>query len=207
MATLHASTVDRVGAILLAAGAASRMGRPKQLLEWQGKTLLERSIGTLLESGFSLLIVVGGAYTGAVELACNDAGPAVHFCHNKGWKGGMGSSIACGLAALQQINPNLDAVMIFLADQPLVSPEHVRAMCAQWAIDKPSYLAAYYAGKPGVPAIFGTALFGELLRLSGEKGAKALFEQYEGTIFPLPEAALDIDTPEDWENLLRQVVP
>lgn len=191
----------QLGAVLLAAGAATRMGSPKQLLEWKGRTLIQRAVEAVAESGCDPVIVVTGAHAALVEKACREFNPVLYLRRNPAWATGMGSSIAAGVSGLLELDPALDGVLIFLADQPLVTGQHLLEMRLQWESAGVLYIAAAYSGQAGVPVIFSRALFPELLQLEGPQGARALFKRNPGMLFPLPEAALDVDTPEDWERL------
>lgn len=191
-------------AILLAAGKAGRMGRPKQLLEFQGMTLLEIALRKALQAGYTPLLVVGGAYRDEVEKLCGEVLPDILFCYNPDWATGMGSSISCGIRRLLEIAPDTPGALVFLADQPLIRAEQLEGMRLQWEDSMPPFIAAFYRDKPGAPALFSHSLFQDLLQLHGEAGAKTLFSRYRGERFPLPEAAFDMDTPEDWARFIAE---
>jgi len=191
-------------AILLAAGSASRMGRPKQLLELRGMTLLEIALRKARQAGYAPLLVVGGAYREPMEKLCAEVLPELSFCYNPDWPTGMGSSIACGLRYLLEIAPDTPGALIFLADQPGVRADQLEEMRLIWESDNPPFVAAYYREKPGAPALFSHTLFPELLQLAGAEGAKSLFARFAGTMYPLPEAAIDLDTPEEWAKFVAE---
>ena len=191
-------------AILLAAGEASRMGRPKQLLELHGITLLEIALRKAGVAGYAPLVVVGGAYRDPIEKLCGEMLSDVFFCYNPDWATGMGSSIACGIRYLLDIAPDSPGALICLADQPLIRAEQLEEMRLQWEANAAPYVAAFYRNKPGAPALFSHSLFPDLLQLRGEEGAKTLFSRHSGERFPLPEAALDMDTPEDWAAFITE---
>lgn len=191
-------------AILLAAGKASRMGRPKQLLELNGVTLLEVALRKAQEAGYTPLLVVGGAHRDPVEKLCREVLPDIAFCYNPEWATGMGSSIACGVRHLLEIAPDTPGALVFLADQPLIRAEQLEGIRTRWQVTTPPYIAAFYRDRPGAPALFSRSLFPDLLQLHGEEGAKSLFFRYQGEKFPLPEAAFDMDTPEDWAGFIAK---
>ena len=118
----------------------------------------------------------------------------------------MGSSIACGVRALLAATPTLDAILILLADQPLVQIPQVEALWHAWESRGGDFVAAHYEGQPGVPALFSAPLFPSLLGLQGQAGAKALFKNpaLQGVLLPMPEAACDLDTPEEWERFRQE---
>jgi molybdenum cofactor cytidylyltransferase len=195
-----------VGAVLLAAGQASRMGRPKQLLRWKGKPLLGHALETALHiARADACIVVGGAYPEEIEAVAGGY-PGVQTTHNPDWATGMGSSIACGVRALLASVPTLDGILIMLADQPLVQVPQVEALLQAWESSALDFVAACYEEQAGVPALFSASLFPSLLGLQGQSGAKALFKDpaLQGVLLPMPEAACDLDTPEEWEHFQQE---
>ena len=191
---------------MLAAGQASRMGRPKQLLRWKGKPLLGHALETALHiARADACIVVGGAYPEEIEAVAGGY-PGVQTVRNPDWATGMGSSIACGVRALLASVPTLDGILIMLADQPLVQVPQVEALLQAWESSALDFVAACYEEQPGVPALFSASLFPSLLGLQGQSGAKALFKDpaLQGVLLPMPEAACDLDTPEEWERFQQE---
>jgi molybdenum cofactor cytidylyltransferase len=181
-------------AIILAAGAATRMGRLKQLLPYCGKALVEHSAEQAIAAGFDPIVVVVGAEAASVRAVLSTR--PVRLIENSNWHLGMGSSIAAGVDVL------LDAqsLAILLADQPFVEARHLRDMEAILNRGSALAVAAEYNGTLGVPALFKRELFGDLRSLDPATGARVLLREY-ATPFPLPEAAIDIDTPEDFAAL------
>ncbi len=189
-------------AVILAAGAATRMGRLKQLLPFGGRTLLEHSIEQALQAGFDPVVVVIGAEADVVRAAI--AAQPVDLVWNEGWETGMGSSIAAGMTRLLQISADSGAVAILLADQPLVNASHLIAMRSLLHLSNSEAVAAQYGGTLGVPAVFARRLFPLLESLPPDAGARRLLrdENLDVAAFPLAEAATDIDTPEDFAALV-----
>lgn len=194
----------RLGVVLLAAGAASRMGQPKQLLVWKGKTLLEHAIETAQSCTNAGVVVVTGAYTDPLEAVILKY-PQVEMVWNADWAEGMGTSIRCGVEALLRSDSSLDAILIMLVDQPLIQVEQIEQLLASFEQENPSYVAAFYSGKAGVPALFSKNVFADLCHLKGQGGAKMLFQRADltGVTVPMPEAACDVDTPEEWEQFIK----
>lgn len=214
-----------VGAILLAAGGSTRLGRPKQLLAYRGRTLLRHAAEQALASRARPLVVVLGAdearcqrelaglaateetatERAATEAAAKDvAATAVVIARNPDWAVGMGSSIHAGLAALIARAPEVRGAIILLCDQPLVTAEVLDRLIARHAEAPDATIAAHYAGEPGVPALFPRARFDDLARLDGAGGAKRLLRATGATpliTVPCPEAAIDVDTLADYEAL------
>lgn len=178
----------RFGVIVLAAGGATRMGEPKQLLKLGGVTLVERAVRVALESGAAEVVVVLGARADLVVDVLE--GVPVNTVVNKAWNEGLGSSIACGVSAL---SPDLDAVVLTLADQPFVPAAHVRQMS-----ETPGGIVATEWDKAsGPPCLFERRHFAELAALSGDHGAKPLIQRHGATFVRLQTAQIDIDTPHD----------
>jgi molybdenum cofactor cytidylyltransferase len=189
--------------IVLAAGGSTRLGRPKQLLAYHGRTLLRHSVEQALASACRPVIVVLGAEAEACTQAI--AGLDVRIAINAAWADGMGSSIRVGMTALLREAPDTSAVVIMLCDQPLVTGAFLDELARLHADTGRSTIAAEYAGQPGVPALFARARFDELARLDGASGAKRLLRDAsaETLTVPCPEAAVDVDTAADYEALPR----
>lgn len=180
--------------MVLAAGAARRMGRLKQLLPYGRSTLVEHAAEQALAAGFDPVVVVVGAEAASVRAAL--AAWRVRVVENSSWHLGMGSSIQAGMEVLAEA----EGVCILLADQPHVEARHLREMQKLLEASVGFAVAAEYNGTLGVPALFKRELFRELRSLEPAAGARALLRRY-ATPFPLPEAAIDIDTPEDFAAL------
>lgn len=178
------------------------MGTPKQLLPFQGRSLLRRSTETALDTNCSSVIVVTGANRELVEREISDL-PVV-LAHNAVWESGMASSIHEGISQLAKITPDIEAALITLCDQPLVTSQFLQTIINIFVQTHAPIIAAQYNGVAGVPALFSKQLFGALLSLKGQEGARKLIMAHptEIKLLPFPEAALDIDTPEDYQNLL-----
>lgn len=196
------SSKDRcfpTAAIILAAGEARRMGRAKQLLPLGSGTLLSHSIDNALEAGFDPVIVVVGANADAIQAAI--AAKPVEIVRNNLWQTGMGSSISAGVRYHQQLQADSAAVGLLLSDQPLVTATHLVQMRRSLIDSGAPIVAAEYNGTVGVPALFRRQLLPQLAALRGEGGAKPLLRDPRIVRFPLSEAAVDIDTPEDFSKL------
>lgn len=200
-----------VGAILLAAGGSTRLGRPKQLLMYRGRTLLRHAVEQALASRARPIVVV----LGADEARCQEeltglAATDVVIASNPDWAVGMGSSIHTGVATLIARAPEVQGALILLCDQPLVTASVLDTLIARHAEAPGATIAASYADEPGVPALFPRARFDELTRLDGASGAKRLLRASGATgatgdtgliTVPCPDAAIDVDTLADYEAL------
>ena len=183
-----------IGIILLAAGASVRLGKAKQLLEFQNKTLLRRSAETALQVSAEVVVTLG-ARSAVMQREIEDLPIAI--AENEDWKTGMGGSLKIGLAKLLETNENLSGVMILVCDQPLMNAGLLETNA--------SVVACEYENTLGVPALFAARLFPELLALEPRHGAKHLIKKYraETVSVAFPEGAFDIDTPADYEELLE----
>ncbi len=196
-------SVPGIAGVILAAGQAQRMGRPKQLLLYRGKTLIGHVLSEAVQV-LSPVVLVVGAYADEVRAAASEATGGLHVqcLENMNWKAGLASSIRAGVDFVLK-RTDAEAVLLMAGDQPFIAARHLRAMCAAFSSAErnpaPDIVAAEYAGTLGIPAVFGRSLFPRLLTLTGDKGARALMQDatLRVTPFPLPEAAVDVDTPED----------
>jgi len=189
------------GLILLAAGGSSRLGRPKQLLLYQGRTLLRRAAETALASQCRPAVVVLGAQADRLRAAL--AGLEVLIADNPDWEQGMGSSVRAGLGALEASAPDTAGVVLMLCDQPLITAASLDSLIQSHVDTGAPLVASEYGGTRGVPAFFSRALFPDLRALKGEQGAKAVLaaHAHEAATLPLPVGVWDVDTDMDYERL------
>lgn len=188
----------RFGAVILAAGASIRMGRPKQLLEFAGQPLLLRAVDAALASPAWPVVVVLGAHAEKIRPVL--ARRPVLVTENPAWPEGMAASLRAGVTTLQQFSRGLDAALIALCDQPGFSPEIITRLVATQRTTGRSIVAARYAGRQGAPALFLREHFPTLVHLTGEEGARALLNDHAERVaaVDLPALAIDFDTPEDF---------
>lgn len=186
-----------VAAVLLAAGASTRMGEPKQLIELAGRSLVLRASQVALQSQCSTLFVVVGAQRDAIRSELADL-PAVVLVAED-WRQGLSRSIRCGVDAVSRsADPAFDATLLLLADQPEVTSAHLDALIDVYPTNEAAMVGTRYAGTLGVPAVFGRRHFTALLALDGDRGAKTLLLANPATgRVPFAQAAFDIDTPGD----------
>lgn len=194
----------RIGTIILGAGASSRMGEPKQLLQWQRESLVQRAVRQAENLQVGPVILVLGANAALIEAEVQEG--RYLLAYNEAWETGMGSSIVSGMQALSASTQSLDAVLITLVDQPLVNTSDLEKIIEIFKKNNTPLVAASYGNTLGVPALFSADLFPELLTLSGQKGAKAIISKYSQTLakLDLPAAKLDLDTPEEWKAFLER---
>lgn len=184
-------------AVLLAAGASRRMGRPKQLLELEGEPMVRRAARLCLEAGFDPVLVVLGSAAEEVGAALD--GLAIQRVDNPAWPEGMAASIRAGLAAL----PAGPSGALFLpCDQPALSTGLLKSFLQAHAAAPGATLASAYGGTRGIPALFPASRLAVLAALQGDRGARGLLG--EADLIPFPGGEVDLDTPEDLQAWFRR---
>ena len=190
---------EGIGVIILAAGASSRMGRPKQLLpSFDGQSLLRRAAVEAIRSGCRPVVVVTGAHADQSRREVADL--SVHVIDNPQWASGMGSSLRVGLAALEALNDRANAALVTVCDQPFVAAPVLEALATAYRSSGKGIVASEYGGTLGVPALFAREHFAELAELLGAVGAKQVIAAHASDVVrvPFPEGMIDIDTSEDY---------
>ncbi|MUP47451.1 nucleotidyltransferase family protein [Gramella sp. BOM4] len=192
---------NKIGVIILAAGSSSRLGSPKQLVQYRGKALLQHTIDTVKTLDLKSNVLVLGAHSEMINEAIDDQGFETVF--NSVWKEGMASSIRIGLDTLIKLDTDIEHVMILVSDQPFISAEEMEALLNFHIETGQDATFSEYDGGAGVPAVFSAVLFPELEKLEGDQGAKGLFKRSDlnfGT-HPFKKGNFDVDTPEDVRQL------
>lgn len=192
--TLSSEDVPTLYAVVLAAGASSRFGSPKQLVRVDGRPLMHTVVSRAVEvAGHSTLVVLGANAADLAPLLRHSPATVVI---NRDWQEGLASSIRAGIARLPGF---CSGAMLMLADQAAVTTEDLRRLASTWRRQPGYMVAAQYGSTLGAPAIFPSALFRDLAELRGDRGASGLFHRNPDRVIrvPMESAALDIDTPED----------
>ena len=190
-----------VSAVILAAGGSCRMGRPKQELEIGGKTLVQRVIKNVSDSIVDEVVLVTQP-----DLPLMDEGllPGFKRVVNRDWQTGQSSSMKAGLEA---IDPKSDAVIFFMADQPMVDECIINNLIMTFYEGDKPIVAPLYSGRKGSPVLFNRTLFSELKRIEGDKGGRDLLKNYPVTYVDIdsPLAGMDADTPEEFSRLKEMI--
>lgn len=194
----------KIAGVILAAGEGRRMGRTKQLLPFKGQTIIECVLDNVLESALDQVIVVLGHQCELLEPLLERKG--VEMAHNHDYAAGQSTSVK---AALRAIAGTVDAVLFLLADQPLISPEIINAVLDAFR-SSPGRPIVFpvFDHQRGNPVLFSRSTFSRLELLSGDQGARPLFEEYAGQALAVPvndpAILFDVDTEEDYRALLAR---
>jgi molybdenum cofactor cytidylyltransferase len=189
--------------IILAAGNSSRLGRPKQLLRFNGKTLLANVIEQALAVKSGPIVVVLGAYAAEIKLLHHRT--KVTFTVNENWQSGMSSSIAAGLNIALAESPELDSAIFTVSDQAYLSKEIFATLIVKYRTDHKNIVTSSYSQTSGTPVLFNKKYFNSLLNLTGSTGAKDLIKKNsdDSASISFDLGHIDIDTETDYHNLIN----
>ncbi|HEU5429365.1 MAG TPA: nucleotidyltransferase family protein [Actinocrinis sp.] len=206
MTAQNGGTGKAVAALILAAGAGTRMGGPKALLDFRGRLLIERAIDAARAGGCGQVMAVLGAAAEQVRQRADLRGARVVV--NQGWNEGIGSSLRTGLAELTRDaefdetgTAALDAALVLLVDQPLVGADAVRAVLGAWH-GGARLAAASYGGRRGHPVLLGREHWAAARReAAGDSGARSFLAAHAAQLVLVPCDAVadprDLDVPAD----------
>lgn len=190
--------------LVLAAGPSTRLGEPKQLVRLSGRPLLHTMVGRACALAGHAVTVVLGAHAQLLTQLLRHSPASVII--NREWREGLGSSIRLGVAGLP---PACDAVLLMLADQVAVTADDLKRLASAWKGQDGVIAASLYSHSVGVPAIFPRWCFSDLMALHGDHGARAVLHRHADRLVrvPMPNAAVDLDTPEQLAELRRSLQP
>lgn len=191
---------NRIGIVILAGGESRKLGTPKQLVEFQGKSLLRNAVEVALRCVTERVIVVLGSRVDEMLDEIRDL--PVEIVTNYAWKDGISTSLRKGIAKLIELDAS--AAVIMLSDQPFVSEKTIRSLIDTYESGGRPIVVSKYEDVLGVPALFDREMFDELLALEGDTGARAVIRKSDASriaAVDAPEAAFDVDTPADKERL------
>ncbi len=193
--------MNKIGIVILAAGSSSRLGKPKQLLFYQNKSLIEHITVEAVKADLYPIVIVTGANAEQVSLALNKKDEEIVY--NEHWQQGMASSIVAGISKMLLLDDNVEAALIAVCDQPFVTAELLQALINKKAETGKGIVACTYADTAGTPVLFDRKYFIDLQQLKGEEGAKKLLKLYEADLVTVsfPQGSIDIDTKADYKAL------
>jgi molybdenum cofactor cytidylyltransferase len=195
------TSANNIGVVILAAGASTRLGKPKQLLKFKCKSLLQNSIDAAVHSDADSTIIVLGANAEQISNEIDRSG--ITILVNKEWEEGMASSVRNGLNELLFISPATDAVIFVVCDQPHVSSDLINDLInTQKQTGKP-IVTCNYGETIGPPALFYKSLFDELMKLKGDAGARKIIQHHSDQVATVlfEKGKIDIDTEADYNAL------
>jgi len=187
------SSDSNLHVLVLAAGAASRFGSPKQLARIGGVMMLQKAVSQATDVAGHAVTVVLGAHAERITPLLRQSPASVEI--NRHWQEGLASSLRLGIGRL----PSCEGVLVTLADQVAVTAFDLRRLVSAWRRQPEWLIAASYDGHTGVPAVFPAWCFPDLLALRGDAGARTVLARHADRCLrvPMPNAGVDIDTPED----------
>ena len=197
-----------ISAIVLAAGESKRMGQTKQLLDWEGRTILQRVLENLSRSQVDEVILVLGHEAERIQQTLDTH--KVKVVINRNYKEGMITSIQQGLINLDD---KVEAFFIVLADQPAVGPEVFDRLIGEFRQASPqkSIVLPTFRGRRGHPALFGAKYKKEALRIEGDVGFRQVFQEHPEEILTVEmdtdSILQDIDTLDDYQKQLKTKFP
>lgn len=192
------------GAIILAAGQSKRMGQPKLLLPIQQKPMIQYVVDAASHPRIDKILIVTGAHATLLKQKVRK-NKKVSFIHNPVYVQGMGTSLRCGMEAM---SGEVDAVFVFLGDQPFVSPEVIESMSKHYERKHPNpkkIIRPMYEGKVGHPVLFSTDLVSFFSSLNGDIGGREIIKSQSHLVYTVPFHheiwGRDIDTPKDFTDV------
>jgi molybdenum cofactor cytidylyltransferase len=195
---------NKIGILILSAGASTRMGSTiKQLLPWRDTTLLGNAIASAKQLSCKTVTVVLGCHADVIQKKIQDE--EVHIVFNENWASGLGTSISSGIKGLTKKNIEYEAVLILLVDQPFIDTSYLNLLINNYLNHDKGIIATDYFNRAGVPAIFDKIYFPELENLNADYGARDLLRKYEKEVILLDSEgkAQDMDTMDDYHNAIK----
>ncbi len=182
------------------------MGQPKQLMTFEGKSLVRLAADAALVDKRHVVMVVLGAHADAV--ARELAGTGVRLVTNSGWQSGMASSIRVGVESLLDAAPDITSCILAVCDQPFLSATVLEGLKSAQLTSGKGIAASAYDNTYGTPALFTRPYFKYLLQLEGQEGAKKVIRQYSAdtVMYPFEKGRTDIDTMEEYNQLTHQMI-
>ena len=194
-------TIQKCAVVILAAGQSKRLGHPKQLVVYNGETLLNRAIDSAVETKIENIFVVLGAHFEDIKESISNK--SISILINKNFEEGMASSIRCGLNEIISASPQIECVILMVCDQTYVSSDLILNLLSEHKKSDKPIIASQYENILGTPALFHKSFFEELLQITGDVGAGKIIKQNlsQVAIVPFEKGIVDIDTFEDLSKI------
>ncbi|MFF2587650.1 NTP transferase domain-containing protein [Peribacillus butanolivorans] len=196
----------KVGAVILAAGMSTRMGKPKLLLPLNGQPLFKHALKATVDVSLQPIVLIAGHYIEEIRHYTHDF-EDIEIIYNQNYANGMASSLKLGIQAVKK---DVDAVMVFLADQPLVSKSIVQLLIDHYKAHKHEgirIVRSKYKEDLGHPILFDAELFNEFDSIEGDQGGKEIIKKYTQLTkiisFDNQMWGMDVDTPEDYLKMKK----
>jgi molybdenum cofactor cytidylyltransferase len=192
-----------IWSIILAAGESKRMGLPKMLLEFDGKTMLEKVIQNVEESDTDGILVVLGAYSERLTGLIRRSG--VKYCYNENYKEGMLSSVKCGF---RNLPADAGAVLVFQGDQPFISPSVINRLISEYRSTGRDLLVPVFRGKRGHPLLLGSRFREEVSGLDSKEGLRSIIYLHQEEVIEIEAddqgILRDFDTYDEYIREINQ---
>lgn len=194
--------MKKYGLVILAAGGSSRLGSPKQLLNFNHQSLLKNIVSIAGRLSEVIGVVVIGAQHQKMLGELNNSNLSIVI--NTDWALGMASSIKIGLLNIIAINPLLEACIFVVCDQPYINLPLLQSLINTYEESQKGIVACVYGQTTGTPVLLNKKYFDKLMLLQKEEGAKKLIKEYSNDLTEIPflNGEIDIDTNEDYKKLL-----
>jgi molybdenum cofactor cytidylyltransferase len=194
------------GIVILAAGSSTRLGQPKQLLEFQGTTLIRRITQVAVNAVKKPVVVMLGANCSMIHSHLTHM--PVHIVYNPDWSQGMTSSLRKGLMALLYYSPDSECVIFAVCDQPYISPDLFLQLISVGSQSQKLIVACQYNNVLGTPVLFKKEYFDRLLTLKDNEGARKILQSHPESVeaVPFPLGIIDVDSMQDYDALQKKTL-
>lgn len=196
--------MNEIWAIILAAGESRRMGFPKMLLAFEGKTMIENVISNVHESKVNRIMVVLGAVREPLVQVIEKSD--VRYCYNDNFKDGMLSSVICGFRNLPS---DYNAVMVFQGDQPLIKPAAINTVIEAYLSSGKGIVIPVHKKRRGHPILIDRKYRNEVEYLSPAKGLRSLAQKFSDDVLEIEteETGIlrDFDTYDEYRKEINQI--
>lgn len=199
----------KIGAIILAAGLSKRMGKPKLLLPFNEVPIIHYPVSLAVENQLNPIVIICGKYMDNIKNTLCHFDGKVKFIYNEYYETGMSTSLKLGI---NTVKDQVDAVLVFLGDQPLVPNEVIQKILQEYQTNKEKGICIIrprFGDQQGHPILFDRSVFHQFQHLHGDVGGKEIIEANKKHMkiidFSNDNWGIDIDTPEEYDTLIKGV--